>query len=165
MTQEAASFVIWKPKHDGHAPPNWREGMKWAVDLNDGTGFSGFDTLTEAVPWNRSSTYRVPPEALNSPNDDASGDVDAWRRNEAPIDKRKALRGFIQIIKDYPPEMLAEEGITLAPEKDWATELWADVLEAWDMHETAELVRRGAHGAAFVGPINLLRTRFEQMKG
>lgn len=143
------SYKIWKPEHDGHAPPNWREGMKWTdsarLDLFDGR---------YSPNWRKGCNYYVEPEALNSPNDDAADEY-----------KERQLAYILEDLRQYSPELLAKHGITLATEKDWATELWADLMDAWDMHETAELVRRGAHGDAFVGPINLIRTRFEQMKG
>ena len=132
-------YKIWTPEYSGHTQPNWREGMEWGEVIGEQDfGRSG------TPAWIRGWLYKVPAEALNSPNDDASGDVDAWRRNEAPIDKRKALRGFIQIIKDYPPEMLAEEGITLAPEKDWATELSEELRELYlydQRNEAIALIR------------------------
>ena len=159
MTQEAASFVIWKPEHDGHAPPNWREGMKWAVDLNDGTGFSGFDTLTEAVPWNRSSTYRVPPEALNSPNDDAAAEQKIERVEIVVGSKRQrevvSLNELARLIKGGA----AIYGITLAPEKDWATELWADLMEAGDMKIWERDIRKGKLRDYDQAAIDLIRER------
>lgn len=61
----ADTYKIWTPKFDGDAPPNWKAGMKWAIDYNDGSGFSGFDEqLSELIVWNPAHTFRVPPEAM-----------------------------------------------------------------------------------------------------
>lgn len=145
MTQE---FRIWKPEHDGHAPPNWREGMIY------GAFFS-----TQVTPgWSAELEYVVPAEALNSPNDDASGDVDTWAESDA-----KRILRLVESLRAYPAETLLKHGITLAPEKDWAMELWADIWEARGLSEDANLVRKGVMSAADRVAIELLRTRFEQM--
>lgn len=95
-------YAIWKPEHDGHAPPNWREGMVWGFE----------DTPPEmchADPnWFVDVTYLVPAEALNSPNDDAP-EVE----NGLP-----PLAKLVGWLGDYTTEELAKHGITLAPEGD-----------------------------------------------
>lgn len=103
-------------------------------------------------------------EALNSPNDDASGDVDTWKQDDAVKDYNSALiEKAVKSLRQYPAEELAKHGITLAPEKDWATELWADLLTAGDFPNAADNVREGRLHAFHRAAIKLLRTRFEQM--
>lgn len=127
-------YKIWKPKHDGHAPPNWKEGMAGAVDLNPDC----------APMWHEGSSYAVPAEALNSPNDDV---MDA-----KPTDPRKSVHEALAILRGYSADELAKHGITLAEPKDWATELWGEIYQAWHIG--------GDEAAA-----DHIRTRFEQMKG
>lgn len=138
MTQE---YAIWTPKHHGHAPPNWREGMWWGLSL------SGFDSGASGKPiWSTGYEYHVPPEALGSPNDDAK--------------RSKEIQSFRNLLQSsYTPEELAAHGITLAPEKEWATELWADIWEARGLSEDANLVRKGVMSAADRVAIDLLRAR------
>lgn len=141
-------YKIWEPKHDGHAPPNWREGMVWGFEGNP-------PKMCHADPsWFVDITYLVPAEALNSPNDDA----------ETPdaVETGK-LENIVRGLRQYPAETLAKHGITLAPEKDWATDLFVDLLEAWDMQQAARRVRTGNNSDDDEAAIELLRTRFEQM--
>ena len=56
-------------------------------------------------------------------------------------------------------ERMAKHGITLAPEKDWATELWADLYEVRDMPEDAELVRSNQGFITDLEAIALIRER------
>ena len=93
-------------------------------------------------------------EALNSPNDDAADEY-----------KERQLAYILEYLRQYSPELLAKHGITLAPEKDWATELWADLWEVRGSPKDAELVRNGQTSIADRAAIELLRTRYEQMKG
>lgn len=141
-------YAIWEPKHDGHAPPNWREGMEWGVE--------GDPPEFVADPsWFVDITYLVPAEALNSPNDDAS--------EGKPTDPRKSVHEALAILRDYSPDELAKHGITLAPEREWATELWADLLDVWELPIRANLVRVGDIYDVDRAAIELLRARFEQM--
>lgn len=151
-------FCIWKPEHDGHAPPNWRDGM--SRNILSLTRDAWLDVSLYDKSWSKQHKYQVPAEALNSPNDDASGDVDAWAESDA-----KRILRLVESLRAYPAETLAKHGITLAPEKDWAAELWADIWEARGSPVDAELVRNGQSSIADRAAINLLRTRFEQMKG
>ena len=131
------SYAIWKPEHDGHAPPNWREGMKVAAD-----GLSWTVSSRGWGPgWWAGQEYKVPAEALNSPNDDAVKDY-----NSALIEKA------VKSLRQYPAEELAKHGIMLVPEKDVFVELLEDVRKEWELW--------GDYRAK-----ELLRTRFEQMKG
>lgn len=142
-------YAIWEPKHDGHAPQNWREGMKWGVE-------GKLSKIYRADPsWLVDITYIVPAEALNSPNDDAS--------EGKPTDPRKSVHEALAILRDYSPDELAKHGITLAPERDWATELWADLLDVWELPIRANLVRVGDIYDVDRAAIELLRARFEQM--
>jgi hypothetical protein len=138
------TYAIWKPEHDGHAPPNWREGMKGNGD--EPYWWVGRAYLVPAEAVGESS------EALNSPNDDAK--PYEWQVDAA-----------LHVIRRLPAEELAKHGITLAPEKDWATELWADIWEARGEPSYAGLVRDGHVTATDRSAIDLIRTRFEQMKG
>ena len=132
-------YAIWKPEHDGHAPPNWREGMVGNAD---------------APYWWVGRSYLVPAEALNSPNDDA----------ETPdaVETGK-LENIVRGLRQYPTEELAKHGITLAAEKDWATELWADLRNCIGDRGLATEIKRGHARNADKDAIELLRTRFEQM--
>lgn len=142
-------YVIWKPAHDGHAPPNWREGMWW-----DCEPFSKDHSLISGVnpSWLWSITYKVPAEALNSPNDDASVEY-----------KERQLAYILEDLRQCSPELLAKHGITLDPEKDWATELWADLFAVRGMSCLSKTVRDGLESDQDRAAIELLRTRFEQM--
>lgn len=152
MTQD---YAIWKPEHDGHAPPNWREGMGcWHFDRR-------IPSLAETVSkpqWFAVDTYAVPAEALNSPNDDAP-EVE----NGLP-----PLAKLVGWLGDYTTEELAKRGITLAPEKDWATELWADLKRAeWsvavDDPNGGRTITLNEREAADKAAIDLMRARVEQM--
>jgi hypothetical protein len=139
------SYKIWKPEHDGHAPPNWREGMKWGMQSVPGA----FDASGESN-WSKGQQYQVEPESLAAPNEDAK--LDGW-----------TISGALSLIRAMSPDELAKHGITLAPEKDWATELWADLWEVRGSPKDAELVRNGQTSIADRVAIDLIRTRFEQM--
>lgn len=157
-------YAIWKPEHDGHAPPNWREGMKWTRP----TMPSVFNESGHPE-WVGGYEYRVPAEALNSPNDDASGDVDTWKRDDAMAKWKAAdaadIARMAESLRQYPAEELAKHGITLAPEKDWATELWAELFTIRGMTGFAKSIREGRIDDDDRAAIELLRTRIEQMKG
>lgn len=142
-------YAIWKPEHDGHAPPNWRKGMKW-----DSSKLTLFDERY-SPKWRKDWNYYVEPEALNSPNDDAS--------DAKPTDPRKSVHEALAILRGYSPDELAKHGITLAPEKDWATDLFVDLLEAWDMPQAARRVRTGNASDDDGAAIELLHARVEQM--
>lgn len=148
MTQE---YKIWKPEHDGHAPPNWREGMK-VFDFRP-TASHEWRELLLGPSWGEDYEYRVPAEALNSPNDDAP-EVE----NGLP-----PLAKLVGWLGDYTTEELAKHGITLAPEKDWATELWAELFTIRGMTGFAKSIREGRIDDDDRAAIELLRTRFEQM--
>ncbi len=140
---DTPNFAIWHPEYDGHAPPNWREGMGWDCNpfRKDGR------VITDASPfWSPQNTYRVPPEALTAPNEDAK--PDGW-----------TISGALSIIRAMSPDELAKHGITLAPEKDWATELWADLYEVREMPEDAELVRSNQGFITDQAAIALIRER------
>ena len=169
MTQEA--YTIWRPEYDGHAPPNWRKGMKWTLHEWQ-TLYGGVDPrwlvkneLYYVEPkalnspnddaklpiWNGSQKYKIPIEALTAPNEDA--------KDVMPQDPRRSVQEALAILRGYSPEELAKHGITLAPEKDWATELWADLYEVRDMPEDAELVRSNQGFITDLEAIALIRER------
>ena len=139
MTQEAANYPIWRPEYDGHDPPNWREGMAWA----DGD-FNDFSHRTRDPFWHEGYLYRVPAEALNSPNDDALPG---------------AIQDALYVLRQYPAETLAKHGITLAPEKDWATELWAELFAVRGMPSAAKSTREGRLDDEDQAAIALIRER------
>ena len=114
------NYAIWKPEHDGHAPPYWREGMFEEHRHRD----FGISWVSSTPTWAKDYEYRVPAEALNSPNDDAK-DVE-------PQDPRRSVQEALAILRGYSPDELAKHGITLAEPKDWATELWADLVKTHD---------------------------------
>lgn len=142
-------YKIWKPEHDGHAPPNWREGMKWTLEA--------LPLAYNAVGnpnWDAREVYHVEPEALNSPNDDA----------ETPdaVETGK-LENIVRGLRQYPAEELAAHGIVFTEPKDAFAELWADLLDVWELPIRANLVRVGDIYDVDRKAIELLRTRFEQM--
>lgn len=133
------TYTIWKPEHDGHAPPNWREGMAWKT-------YQGVNNSNPSS-WYEGVLYYVPSEALNSPNDDAAFDVAIWlEQGRANLDK-------------------LPEGVALPEPKDWATELWADLLEVTGLRAWMPDIREHRLREYDRVAIELLRTRFEQMKG
>lgn len=137
----------WEPKYDGHAPPNWRWGMAyWVLECKKAEPFSYLD----GPAWWCGNEYLVEAEALNSPNDDAK-----------PYDWQ--VDAALHVIRQLPAEELAKHGITLAPEKDWATELWADLCTICGMTGFAKNIREGRIDDDDRAAIELLRTRFEQM--
>ena len=143
------TYAIWKPEHYGHAPPNWRKGMKWAIadfpSSYDASGIPG---------WSPVEVYHVEPEALNSPNEDASGDVDTWKHDDAVEAYNSALiEKAVKSLRAYPAEKLAKHGVKLEPPKDWATELWAEAKRLY------------FNGCPNEEVTDFIRTRFEQMKG
>lgn len=151
-------YAIWKPEHDGHAPPNWREGMKWGVSP------FGYDLESIGTPaWGAGQKYRVPAEALNSPNDDAEERMRDYAIKTLLQEGEDALKGLVRELREYPAEELAKHGITLAAEKDWATELWADLFAIRGMSCLSKIVRDGLESDQDRAAIELLRTRFEQM--
>jgi len=116
MTQEAHSYAIWRPEYDGHAPPNWRDGTEILEFRPIGT--TEWRELAILPSWGKNFEYKVPPEALTAPNEDAK--LDGW-----------AIGGALSIIRAMSPDELAKHGITLAPERDWATELWDVLITTW----------------------------------
>ena len=147
------NYKIWKPEHTGHAPPNWREGMEWALD-------GGSPRTSTADPaWLSTFEYSVPAEALNSPNDDTEDRMRDYAIKTLLQEGEDALNGLVRELREYPAEELAKHGITLAPERDWARELYFDVLETggYAFLRNTELDQRDDEA------IELLRTRFEQM--
>ena len=161
------TYKIWKPEHDGHAPPNWREGMECRhISL-----CTPALVVTKSKPaWLAVDVFVVPAEALNSPNDDDAEFVEAWKRNEAlkkltRLGQEADALEAISLVRKLPADFLAKHGITLAPEKDWATELWADALNESGRIVAANDVRKGIFDDNDRAAIELLRTRFEQMKG
>ena len=147
MTQEAQNYAIWRPEYDGHAPPNWREGMEWNCN-----GVRHKPMALGYPVWSAVDVYEVPAEALTAPNEDAK--PDGW-----------TISGALSIIRAMSPDELAKHGITLSEPKDWATELWADLMDAWNYKSWAQGIRDGFIVDADQKAIELLRTRFEQMKG
>lgn len=160
-----SDYKIWKPEHDGHAPPNWREGMPWDCEPFNKDGLM---ELIGNPSWYCGSKYKVPAEALNSPNDDDAQFVEAWKRNEAlkeltRLGQEMEIDEAVSLIRKLPAEELAKHGITLAPERDWATELWADLFAVRGLSDFAKFVRKGRTDDDDRAAIELLRTRFEQM--
>lgn len=151
MTQEAQNYVEWCPEYDGHAPPNWRDGMH-VIGFRTECMSIWHKPVTEPF-WGVSFIYLVPTEALTAPNEDVV--PDGW-----------SVSGALSIIRAMSPDELAKHGITLAPERDWATELWAETFEIFGRSVEAKLIRRGTtRDERDKEVISLFRTRFEQMKG
>lgn len=158
------TYKIWKPEHDGHTPPNWREGMLWVCYFSEQLDPHPIQQGKEPS-WESEYVYYVPTEALNSPNDDAEHRMRDYAIKTLLQEGEDALNGLVRELRQYPAEELAEHGITLAPEKDWATELWADALNESGRIVAANDVRKGIFDDNDRAAIELLRTRFEQMKG
>lgn len=148
----------WEPKYDGHAPPNWRWGMAyWVLECKKAEPFSYLD----GPAWWCGNEYLVEAEALNGPNDNvfAAPAPQKWFGQDS-IDP---IAATVAQLRQYHAEELAKHGITLAPEKDWATELWADLFTIRGMTGFAENIREGRIDDDDRVAIELLRTRFEQM--
>jgi hypothetical protein len=138
---DTPNYVEYRPPADGVAPPYWREGMKWT----DISGARVFDT--EGFPkWKTGKIYYVEPKALTAPNEDVV--PDGW-----------SVSGALSIIRAMSPDELAKHGITLAPEMDWATELWADLMDAWNYKSWAQGIRDGFIVDADQAAIALIRER------
>ena len=88
------NYKIWRPEYDGHAPPNWREGMFEEHRHRD----FGITWVSSTPTWAKDYEYRVAPEALNDP-----------------------IAATVAQLRQYPAAELAKHGITLAEPKDWAT--------------------------------------------
>jgi len=86
------------------------------------------------------------PEALTAPNEDAK--LDGW-----------TISGALSLIRAMSPDELAKHGITLAPEKDWATELWADLFAVRGMPSAAKSTREGRLDDEDQAAIALIRER------
>lgn len=156
MTPE---YVEYRPPADGVPPKYWREGMKWTrptipADF-DGSGHP---------EWLGGWEYHVEPEALTAPNDDASGDYHAQLTR---LSQEYSLSDALALLRGLPAEELAKHGITLAPEKDVFVELLADVLDAWGISawNVSRIRSTTEHSWQDKAAIELLRQRFEQMKG
>lgn len=65
----------------------------------------------------------------------------------------------VALIRKLSPDELAKHGITLAPEKDWATELWADLYEVREMLSAAKTTREGRLDDEDRAAIALIRER------
>jgi hypothetical protein len=85
-------------------------------------------------------------EALTAPNEDAK--PDGW-----------TISGALSIIRAMSPDELAKHGITLAPERDWATELWADLFAVRGMPSAAKSTREGRLDDEDQAAIALIRER------
>ena len=145
----------WEPKYDGHAPPNWRWGMAyWVLECKKAEPFSYLD----GPAWWCGNEYLVEAEALNGPNADAK--PYEWVETGEIF---QSVDAVLHVIRQYPAEELAKHGITLAPEKDWARELWADLCTICGMTGFAKNIREGRIDDDDRAAIELLRTRFEQM--
>jgi group I intron endonuclease len=94
-------------------------------------------------------------EALTAPNEDAP-------KGFVKLDEF-LLAQYVEYLRQYTPEELAKHDITLAEPKDWATELWVDLMDAWNYKSWAQEIRNGFIVDNDQKAIELLRTRFEQM--
>ncbi|MBK9005288.1 MAG: hypothetical protein IPM41_15995 [Sphingomonadales bacterium] len=143
-------YTIWRPEYGGHAPPKWRDGMKWTTkdfmcDRYDATG---------TPDWSAADVYCVEPEALNSPNDDAHSAETATMAGQIASTTRHRCTA-----SQYPAAELAKHGITLAEPKDWATELWADLFAVRGMPSAAKSTREGRLDDEDQAAIALIRER------
>ena len=136
------NYAIWHPEYDRHAPPNWKEGMFEEHRHRD----FGISWASSTPTWAKDYEYRVSAEALTAPNEDAK--PDGW-----------TISGALSIIRAMSPDELAKHGITLAPEKDWATELWADLFAVRDMPAAAKSTREGRLDDEDRAAIALIRER------
>ena len=151
---DTQNFAIWQPEYDGHAPPNWREGMGWDCNpfLKDG------GVITDGLPlWSPQSTYRVPVEALTAPKETAGQKIECVEIIVGSKRKKEivSLNELARLIKGGA----AIYGITLAEPKDWAKELWADLMDVWDHPIGAQAVRAGDINNEHRAAIALLRER------
>lgn len=126
------NYKIWRPEYDGHAPPNWREGMFEEHRHRD----FGITWVSSTPTWAKDYEYRVAPEALNDP-----------------------IAATVAQLRQYPAAELAKHGITLAEPKDWATELWADLFAVRGMPSAAKSTREGRLDDEDQAAIALIRER------
>lgn len=166
---DTPNYVEYRPPADGVAPPNWRKGMAW--DCKPFVCDEHFNARG-SPRWESSCIFHVPPEALTAPNeDDADAQfVEAWKRNEAlkkltRLGQEADIKEAVALIRKLSPDELAKHGITLAPEKDWATELWADLLECDGQVGCAEEVREGRPEMTDSKAIALIRERVVLKEG
>ena len=147
------NYKIWRPEYDGHAPPNWREGMFEEHRHRD----FGITWVSSTPTWAKDYEYRVAPEALNSPNDDAftAPTPQQWFGQDS-IDP---IAATVAQLRQYPAAELAKHGITLAEPKDWATELWADLFAVRGMPSAAKSTREGRLDDEDQAAIALIRER------
>lgn len=109
------NYVIWIPKCDGHAPPNF-DGLYSVLYFEQ----LGKKWITVGCPaWLKGRKYRVPPEAINGlpiddSRNDAEFDVEAWlQQGRANADK-------------------LPDGVVLPEPTDWAIE----IAKAWWNHDS-----------------------------
>lgn len=69
------------------------------------------------------------------------------------------VESMVAQLRQYSAEELARHGITLAPEKDWATELWADAIDELGLSGAARSIRDGKLDAGDKRAIELIRSR------
>ncbi len=163
MTQEAqlkacpfcgGEATIWKAFPQANYP--WAIGVEHTDSCPD-AGWEGLCHKTEAeaiAAWNtriESGVVAELVEAARGPNDDA--------RDGKPTDPRKSVHEALAILRNYSPDELAKHGITLAPEKDWATELWADLFAVRGMPSAAKSTREGRLDDEDQAAIALIRER------
>lgn len=141
-------FVKWTPKYVGHKPPYWREEMGWEHWPEPPSR----DTHHVQPAWDDCADYSVPREAVYGPANGAK--VDLW---EAVSEFN--LSSVARNLRKYPAEELAKHGITLAPEKDWATELWADTIDELGLSGAARSIRDGKLDTGDKRAIELIRSR------
>ena len=107
-------------------------------------------------------------EALNGPNDDDAQFAEAWKRNEAlkkltRLGQEADALEAISLVRKLPADFLAKHGITLAEPKDWARELWADLMDAWNHASGAASVRAGIINHDHRAAIALIRERVPKL--
>lgn len=165
-----SDFVKWDPQTHGHKPPYWREGMGWNLWPNPTLGGQYTDP-----GWTVYVPYSVPREAVYGPVEEAEVDQSRAASDFYLSDAARSLRQYSgkpqtksryaslsdlkQALSEHSAEELAKHGITLAPEKDWATELWVDALVALSLPEYADMIRKGDIPAGHKAAIELLRSR------
>jgi len=130
---DTPNYAIWRPEHDGHAPPNWREGTEILEFRPIGT--TEWRELAILPSWGKNFEYKVPPEALTAPKDDAP-------KGFVKLDEF-LLAQYVEYLREYPADELAKHGITLAEPKDWATELITDFMQLAGFDYTASRFRAG----------------------
>ena len=104
------------PERDGHAPDDWEASMEWDCPAYNNGAFVK-DSFSSAPQWWEGEEYRY------RPLQDATPDLLA-QCLALPQDQREALIEAMQ-----------------KPQRDWADDVWEQVLKAGGRDEMVDVIR------------------------